>query len=93
MTLLSKITKGLLVKIENLFDALDYQVRYEKGNFRGGNCVIREDKIVVINKFYPFESQVNTLIEVLRSIPVDESRLDSEQKLLLSQLRQIELKL
>jgi len=88
-----KITKGLLTKIENLFDALDYQVRYEKGNFKGGNCLIREDKVVVVNKFYPFESQVNTLIEVLRTIQVDEARLDKEQKLLLSQLRQFELKL
>ena len=91
--MLLKITKSLLGKIEELFDALDYQVRYEKGNFKGGNCLIREDKVVVINKFFPFESQVNTLIEVLRTIPVDEDRLDKDQKLLLNQLRQIELKL
>lgn len=91
--MLLKITKTLLGKIENLFEALEYQVRYEKGNFRGGNCVIQTDKVVVINKFFPFESQVNTLIEVLRTIPVDENKLDKDQKILLTQLRQIELKL
>jgi hypothetical protein len=79
--------------MELLLDALDYQVRYEKGNFRGGNCVLKEDKVVVINKFYPFESQVNTLIEVIRNIEVDENKLSKEQLLLLNQLRQVELKL
>ena len=79
--------------MELLLDALDYQVRYEKGNFRGGNCVLKEDKVVVINKFYPFESQVNTLIEVIRTIEVDENKLSKEQLLLLNQLRQVELKL
>jgi len=90
---LLKITKNLLNKMELLLDALDYQVRYEKGNFRGGNCVLKEDKVVVINKFYPFESQVNTLIEVIRNIEVDENKLSKEQLLLLNQLRQVELKL
>jgi hypothetical protein len=79
--------------MELLLDALDYQVRYEKGNFRGGNCVLKEDKVVVINKFYPFESQINTLIEVIRNIEVDENKLSKEQLLLLNQLRQVELKL
>ncbi|NBV12722.1 MAG: hypothetical protein EBS07_01460 [Sphingobacteriia bacterium] len=91
--MLLKITKNLLNKMELLLDALDYQVRYEKGNFRGGNCVLKEDKVVVINKFYPFESQVNTLIEVIRNIEVDENKLSKEQLLLLNQLRQVELKL
>ncbi len=55
--------------------------------------MVLQDKVVVVNKFYPFEAQVNTLIEVLKTIPVEEDRLDKEQRTLLAKLRQTELDL
>lgn len=63
-----KITKGMQDKLEAALKALDYKVRYEKGSFKSGYCVIEAQRVVVVNKFYPLESKVATLAEILRDI-------------------------
>jgi len=45
-----------------------HKVRYEKGSFIGGDCRVRENKIVVVNKFLPIEGKIATLAGVLRKI-------------------------
>ncbi|MEM0999604.1 MAG: hypothetical protein AAGN35_21280 [Bacteroidota bacterium] len=88
-----KLTKALQEKLEGIFKALDYKVRYEKGNFKSGYCLIEDQNIVVINKFYPRESKIGTLIEILRTIEADVNRLDSAQLKLLRKVQQTELQL
>jgi hypothetical protein len=63
-----KITKGIQEKLEAALKALDYKVRYEKGSFKSGYCLIEDQRVVVVNKFYPLESKVATLAEILRDI-------------------------
>jgi hypothetical protein len=63
-----KITKGTLDRLEAALKALDYKVRYEKGSFKSGYCLIEAQRIVVVNRFYPLESKVTTLAEILREI-------------------------
>ena len=36
-----------------------------KGDFNGGGCRVREDKIIVINKIRPIEYQSRTIVEGL----------------------------
>lgn len=88
-----KLNKALQEKLEDIFKALEYKVRYEKGNFKSGYCLIEEQNIVVVNKFFPVESKVNTLMEILRSIEVDTSALDPAQQKLLVKINQTELQL
>lgn len=68
-----KATKHNLKKIETLFKELDYVVRYEKGNFTSGYCMVEARKIAVINKFFDTEARMNTLIEILTTIEIDET--------------------
>lgn len=88
-----KATKQLQEKLEALMKALDFKVRYEKGNFKSGYCIIEEQNVAVINKFFPMESKVGALVEILRSIEVDEARLDETQRKLLHKVRQTEISL
>jgi len=44
------------------------KVRYEKGSFIGGDCRVKENMIVVVNKFLPIEGKIATLASVLRKI-------------------------
>ncbi|MFT5772974.1 MAG: hypothetical protein ACI9ZX_002378, partial [Algoriphagus sp.] len=39
-----KYTKHFLDKLENLFTETDFMLRYEKGNFKSGYCVLNESK-------------------------------------------------
>ena len=42
--MLVKYTKHFQNKLEDLFAESDYILRYEKGNFKSGYCVIKEKK-------------------------------------------------
>ena len=45
-----------------------YTLRYEKGNFLGGECRLREESVVVVNKFLPLEGKIYTLALVISNL-------------------------
>ena len=61
-----KYTNQFLTKLEDMIAESDYTLRYEKGNFKSGYCLIEDRKIVMINKFAAIESRINTLIEIVK---------------------------
>lgn len=61
--------------MEELFDEARYSIRYEKGNFNSGYCILEDRRVVVINRFLPTEGRINALMEILPSLPIDESTL------------------
>lgn len=70
---------------------LDYKVRYEKGNFKTGACMLENSRIIVVNKFSDLESRINALAELLRTMAADESALDEKQLKFLYSLKQTTL--
>ncbi len=60
-----KASKYNLKKLEELFHDLDYKIRYEKGNFNSGYCIVEQKKVIVINKFYDTEARFNVLQDIL----------------------------
>lgn len=66
-----KYTRNNLKKLEALFEELTYTIRYEKGSFQSGYCMVEHRNIAVINKFYDTEGRMNCLIEILGNIEVD----------------------
>lgn len=88
-----KYTKHFLDKLENLFAASDYILRYEKGNFKSGYCVLKETKIVIVNKYFPMEGKINALIDIVNELNMDSK--DFKEKTsqdFLNELRQTSLK-
>ncbi|MDE0470518.1 MAG: hypothetical protein OXH57_01145 [Ekhidna sp.] len=75
-----KYTNHFLNKLEGLISETDYTLRYEKGNFQPGYCILKESKIVIINKFFALEGKVNSLIEILWLIKIDTGRLSDTNK-------------
>ena len=73
-----KYTVNTLKKVEDIFGESGYAVRYEKGNFKPGYCILRDKKVVVVNKYFETEARINTLLEILPQITVDESILSEE---------------
>lgn len=58
----------LLLELEQLLEQCNYTLRKERGSFRGNNCVIEGDRLVIINKNKPIESQVGTIARILSDI-------------------------
>ncbi len=70
-----KYTRNNLKKIETLFKELDYTIRYEKGNFQSGYCIVENRNIAVINKFFDVEARMNVLFEIAAGLEVDQESL------------------
>jgi hypothetical protein len=60
-----RYTQTTLKKLEDVFNELDYTVRYEKGNFQSGYCLVENRRIAVVNKFFDTEARINCLLEIL----------------------------
>ena len=75
-----KHTKPTLQKVEQIFKELDYVVRYEKGNFNSGYCIVENKRVVVVNKFFDTDGRVNVLLDILALIMEDESILTDKSK-------------
>ena len=70
-----KTSKSNLTKLEQIFREQDYVIRYEKGNFQSGYCIVESKKIVVINRFFDIEGRMNCLLDILSLIIVMEEKL------------------
>ena len=73
-----KYTPNTLKKLEELYEEARYIIRYEKGNFNSGYCILEERRVVVINKFFSVEGRINALVEILPTIQVNEEELSGE---------------
>jgi len=85
------ITNHTLEKLETLLRTTGYRVRYEKGNFKTGACLLQNSKIVVINKFSGLESKILAISELVRTLDMDFNLLDEKQAAFLNQLKQTKL--
>lgn len=58
----------LILELEQLLEQTGYHLRKERGAFRGNDCLLEGDKIVIINKNKPAEYQAGTIARVLGQI-------------------------
>lgn len=83
-----KYNAALLKKIEEIFKEGGYTVRYEKGNFQNGYCVLEKRRVVVINKFHEIDAKINSMMEIVVNIQdLELESLSSESAELFQQIR------
>lgn len=73
-----KYTQTTLDKIEKILDEVEYIVRYERGNFQSGYCILEQRKVVVLNKFLPLEGRISTLIDIIPQLNITPETLSPE---------------
>lgn len=66
-----KYTQHTLDKIEKVIEEAGYIVRYERGSFQSGFCILEDKKVVVLNKFLQLEGRINTLIDLIPQLRID----------------------
>lgn len=57
-----------LTKLENIVKERGYTLRYEKGSFDSGHCIVNERKIIIINKFFRLSAKVESLTEIIEKL-------------------------
>ena len=85
-----KLTKQFQKKLELLLESQDYKIRFEKGNFKSGYCIIKDKKVAIINKYFTIEGKINALLEIINSINISEDKCLNDNLKTLNQIKKIE---
>lgn len=75
-----KYTQSTLDKLEDILGESGYVVRYERGTFQSGWCLLEARKVVVLNKFLNTEGRINTLMEIIPQLNIDFDKLTLESQ-------------
>ena len=81
-----KYTQNTLDKVEKVIEESGYIIRYERGTFQSGYCILQEKKVVVLNKFFQTEGRINTLIDLLPQLEIQYDALTLESQKLYDEL-------
>lgn len=60
-----KYNQTTINKLEKILDEAGYIVRYERGSFQSGYCILEDKKVVVLNKFLNPEGRINALMDII----------------------------
>ena len=88
-----KYSNHFLRKLEELIGETDYILRYEKGNFKSGWCILKDTHVIVVNKYFATDGKINCLLDILKNLSIDPDALSDKNKKLYLELAQTELKL
>ena len=79
---LLKYNQHTLNKLEKILEEASYIVRYERGSFQSGYCILEAKKVVVLNKFLNPEGRINAMMEIIPTLDIQyDSLTHDSQKL------------
>lgn len=85
-----KYTQHTLDKIEQIAEEAGYIIRYERGNFQSGYCILQAKKVIVLNKFFQTEGRINTLIDLMPQLEVNFDALTLESQKMYEEIMSVE---
>ncbi|MEP7254367.1 MAG: hypothetical protein ABI666_01260 [Ferruginibacter sp.] len=75
-----KYTQHNLDKVEKIVEEAGYVIRYERGTFQSGYCILQDKKVVVLNKFFQTEGRINVLIDLMPQLDINFDALTHESQ-------------
>ena len=72
MKIKEKEFESLLEELKQLATQIGAKVRFERGDFKGGYCLIKKDKIIVINKLSNLQRKVYILASALKELGLEQ---------------------
>ena len=64
-------TEHILQSLHEAARTCGFDVRLERGRFRGGHCTVRGQEVILLNKQHPPEVHLAILAECLQGCPLD----------------------
>jgi hypothetical protein len=81
-----KYTQLTLDKLEKVIEEVGYVLRYERGTFQSGYCILESKKVVVLNRFLQTEGRINTVIDLIPQLDINPDALTVESKKLYAEI-------
>ena len=57
-------------EFEKLAESLEVKIIQEKGNFKGGYCLLEKEKVIVINRLKPLEQRIKALARAFSRLDI-----------------------
>ena len=64
--------KQRLTELEEIVERLGFKTRYEKGNFAGGYCVLKDSRYIVVNNRNEIEERITIVAKCIKEIGIDD---------------------
>lgn len=71
MKLKEKEFEELIQQLREIASQLGATVRFEKGDFKGGYCLLKESKLIVINKMANHQRKAMILATALKDLGIE----------------------
>jgi hypothetical protein len=71
MKIKEKEFEDIIQDLKLLASQLGAEVRFEKGDFKGGYCLLKENKVIVINKMANLQRKIMILSMALKELGID----------------------
>jgi hypothetical protein len=63
--------EALLEELRETCENLGYKIRYERGDFNGGHCILKEERLLIVNRKFTTEKKIITIARALSELGVD----------------------
>jgi hypothetical protein len=86
MKIKEKEFEDIIQDLRSVATQLGATVRFEKGDFKGGYCLIKESKVIVINKNANLQRKAMILSAALKELGVDEIYLNPKLREIIEEM-------
>ena len=86
MKIKEKEFEEILDELKSLANELGATVRFEKGDFKGGYCLLKDSKIIVVNKTANLQRKVMILSAALKELGIDQIYLNPRLREIIEQM-------
>ncbi len=89
MKIKEKEFEEIIQDLKSLASQLGAEVRFEKGDFKGGYCLLKENKVIVINKMANLQRKVMILSMALKELGIDKLYLTPRMREIIDEMAEI----
>jgi len=57
-------------EFEQLAEVIDVRIIQEKGNFKGGYCLLEKERIIVVNSLNPIEQRIRAMAQAFAKLDI-----------------------
>lgn len=86
MKLKEKEFEEIIQDLKSVASQLGASVRFEKGDFKGGYCLLKDIKVIVINKNANLQRKASILSVALKELGVDEIYLNPKLREMIEEM-------
>ncbi len=89
MKIKEKEFEETLQEMKALVGQLGATLRFEKGNFKGGYCILHDSKVIVINRMANLQRKVMILSAALKELGVDKMYLSPKIREVIDEMAEV----